>query len=94
MGWLRSLRTLSGYKKNFIVQGIINKRKNTAETIMHMQDRDVTHEYFRNEIARGITAVPMTAANQAGLKCSVIDRGVALNGNDIFISPYQCAFYM
>ena len=54
--------------------------------MIQAMDNGLTQEKLKNEIASGITAVPITAANQAGLKCSVMELGVALNGSAIFSS--------
>jgi len=42
----------------------------TTDRTMNIAATIRTHDPEKNPIARGTTAVPITAANQAGLKCS------------------------
>jgi hypothetical protein len=86
IGWLKSLRTLAGKRKNFAVQGTRKRIKTSAEKRIKAKDNPGTQEKGKNERAKGITAVPIMAANHAGLKCSTILIGVALNGSAILSS--------
>ncbi|MCW8858777.1 MAG: hypothetical protein OQK50_06990 [Deltaproteobacteria bacterium] len=63
-------------------------QKTTTEKTILAKASGRTQEKFKNDMAKGMTAVPMTAANQAGLKCSVRLLGVNLNGSAIHSSIY------
>jgi hypothetical protein len=50
----------------------------STEMMVKIPATTSTHEPVKNEMARGTTAVPMTAANHAGLKYSTTSENEGL----------------
>ena len=82
MGWFRSLSTWRGKRTNRPAQGPSASRNIAMEAMRNAPAAGRTHGASMNEMASGITPVPITAANQAGEKCSATPRNENRGGGD------------